>query len=259
MMSAYKSRDIYRCFWSPVEGVPNKHECKICGRKRQQNIRNGYNNLKDHTFSHDVWEETLKRYLRAVCTNGPMDAFVLQPSDKAKTIYEWVEWIVEENLPLNFCEKKLTRNKTSLGKITTKTLKKYMRLLELKLRDMIKDILPPKFGLVMDGWTSDSHHYSAIFATFCDRTNTPNLLLLSCNVQEDIDDNTVFDEDLPDEEKFYGFTAADWFDTIVEVLNKFGVEVNADNVCDIVEFYLGDNCATNRKLATDSGNTVLLV
>ena len=46
-----------------------------------------------------------------------MDAFVLQPSDKAKLNYELVEWIVEKNYPFNFGEKKLNIKKTSLGKI----------------------------------------------------------------------------------------------------------------------------------------------
>ena len=36
---------------------------------------------------------------------------------------------------------------------------------------------------------------------------------------------------------------------------RVGRVINADNVCIIVEFCIGDNCATNRKLANDSGNT----
>ena len=34
-----------------------------------------------------------------------------------------------------------------------------------------------------------------------------------------------------------------------------GRVINADNVCIIVEFCIGNNCVTNRKLANDSGNT----
>ena len=86
-MNAYKSRDIYGYFWSSVEGEPNKHEYKVCGRIRVQKISNGYNNLRTtHRHMYDgEWEDSMKKYLRVVCTNGPMDAFVFQPSGKAKT------------------------------------------------------------------------------------------------------------------------------------------------------------------------------
>ena len=48
---------------------------------------------------------------------GPIDSFVIQPSEKAKSIYGWLEWIVEDNLPLSFCKKPTTRKKTNLAKI----------------------------------------------------------------------------------------------------------------------------------------------
>ena len=49
--------------------------------------------------------------------------------------------------------------------MTATTLDKYLGLLEVKAREIIKAMLSPTFSLIIDVWTIDSHHYSAIFAT----------------------------------------------------------------------------------------------
>jgi hypothetical protein len=133
-----------------------------------------------------------------------------------------------------------------------------MRLLQKKVRTKIKDMLPATFGLLLDGWTIDAYHFSGIFAAYSKETTTtaPQLVqvLLSCNVADDFDDDTQFDDDLHEDEKFYGFTAADWFDVIADVLNlEYGRNITADNAKETIEFMTGDNCSTNRKLCNDLG------
>ena len=75
-----------------------------------------------------------------------MDAFIRTASDKAKNIYSWIEWIVEDNLPLTFCNRKLTNQNTNLKAITYSTLKKYMYLLAEEVKEIISEQLPPTFG-----------------------------------------------------------------------------------------------------------------
>ena len=67
-------------------------------------------------------------------------------------------------------------------------------------------------------------------------------------------------EDINDDLKQYGFTAADWFDVLCDALNEVfentmenGNMINIDNFSEVIEFITADNCSTNCKLARDSG------
>lgn len=120
-------------------------------------------------------------------------------------------------------------------------------------------MLPPTFGLLIDGWTIDALHFSGLFAAFSKETKSdtvPQLVqvLLSCNIADDFNDDTVFYEDLPEDDRFYGFIAADWFDVIADVLNyyDYGRNITADNFKETIEFITGDNCSTNGRLANDA-------
>jgi hypothetical protein len=250
----YKGKDVYSCFYRPIVGEADKHACAICEKTRTQNISKGYANLLTHINSHDGWEVTMNAYLANNRVRGPMDAYIKIPSEKANKIFGWLDWIISDNLSFIFCQKPLTRKYTKLGIMSVNTLKKYMTKLEHILREKIKASLPPTFGLTMDGWSVDSNHFSGIFAIFTDRNGKYAQYLLSCNVADDFDDDTEFDEDLEEDDKFYGFTAADWFDVIRDVLLDFGIEVSPENIGEIIEFFLADNCSTNRRLAIDAGN-----
>ena len=112
---------------------------------------------------------------------------------KAESIYDWIDWIVSDNLSFEFTESEKTRAFTKLRSISVTTLKKYMKLLWKKLRGKVEEILKGKkrFGLKTDGWTVDDDHFLAIFASFVDETKwkQPEVcdILLSCSVQADID------------------------------------------------------------------------
>lgn len=252
-------KDMYLCFWSKITNIEHKHKCNLCLSDRIQNRAHGYKNLFDHLDAkHKDWKEIYRKYAADKVTKGPIDKYYVQASDKAKNIHRWIEWIIDDNLPLNFCEKKCVRKNTNLQNISVNTLKKYMKLLQMRVRNIIGEMLPKTFGLLIDGWTMDSDHYSGIYATFMQEEEHHTWkvvqVLLSCNVADDFDEETEFEVDLPDNEKLFGFTAADWFDSIVDVLNgEYGMNITADNACDTIEFIIGDNCSTNRKLSNDSG------
>ena len=159
---------------------------------------------------------------------------------------------------------------SKLTKISSKTLKKYMKLIKAKVILKIKSKLDKAgtFGLIMDGWSQDSEHFLSIFASFMEDgfVREP---LLSCCVQEDISDEVAFDQvHQADEDKVFGLTAADMFDIIMAVLTfDYDIQVptgnfvegiqqkepiNAFNCNKVLQYYGLDNCSTNRKLSNDS-------
>jgi len=77
--------------------------------------------------------------------------------------------------------------------MTRKTLKKYMIRLVKEVKLIIRARLPKSFGLIIDGWSIGSDHYSGIFAMF-----TNEELQEVYNVADDFDEDTEFDTNLPE-------------------------------------------------------------
>lgn len=256
---SYKGKDIYECFWEPIDGEPRKHKCKMCDTIRNCNVgKSGYQNLKDHMIGqHPGWQATLERFLGG---SGPMDAFVRHISPKAHNVFGWLDYTINGNKPLNSCEDPLVRKYSKLEKVSVKTLKKYMKLVRDKVKDKMTRTLPDSIGLVIDGWTMNSDHYSCLFAVWSnDKTGKVEVMFLSCNVAPDITEDTIFDENLTEDDKHFGFSAADWFDIIVDTLDQYEFEINRDNICEHVQFLSADNCSTNRALSRRTGTCHLFV
>ena len=254
-----KGKDLYDTYFVTSEENKELHKCRECSRNIKQNVKKGYTNLVLHvTMQHkDEYVEKVRAHI-GVAVAGAMDGFVRRSSEKAKNIFGWMEWIVEENLALNTCENRNFRKRTSLSIITTKTLKKYMKMMMRRIFRLIKSRAPPTFGIIIDGWSVGSNHFFAIFVTWTDeKTGFVEEYLIYFGVIEDVDENTVF-EAIDDDLKKFGFTAADWFDVICMALNQVfenyteETRINVDNFADIVEFICADNCSTNVKLCNDS-------
>lgn len=94
-----------------------------------------------------------------------------------------MEWIVRDELELNFCERKLTRNNTTLAQISKKTLKKFMFRLVRAMEKLITTAVneTSKFALVFDGWSGDDSHFTALFVTCpgSKSTTEPHVFLLA--------------------------------------------------------------------------------
>jgi hypothetical protein len=82
-------------------------------------------------------------------------------------------------------------------------------------------------------------------------------ILLSCNVAEDITEETEFVEDILDSKKGFGFSADDWFDIIIDAMHEYDIEVTVDNCSEFIEFLSADNCSTNRSLSTKPGKLLM--
>lgn len=259
MNADFTPKDMYKCFFTAVEGVSHMHTCNACqGKTFRQILANGYANLKDHLDrAHEGWKDTVKRYVNANAS-GPLDAFIIQPSQIAKNMHSWISWVIDDNLPFTFVESKSTRANSAVSPTSVNTLKKYMRLLKNGILKAIRKSVPATFGLIIDGWTSGKYHYFAIYITWYDQKMKAVVEhLIFFDVGDDVDDETEFVEGLAEEDMYLGISAADWFDIICDVLNEVihggEIVITLENFKTFVEFMTMDNCSANKKLSRDTG------
>jgi hypothetical protein len=126
-------------------------------------ISNGYSNLRCHLVTcipnfQSIYDN------RDQIAQGPDIRQYVKVDKKTYNIYKWIEWVVVENLPFSFCEKKLTRENTSRDTISRTSLMKYLDCLSWEVEGILKDILPEKFGMLFDGWDDgNSTNYFGVF------------------------------------------------------------------------------------------------
>lgn len=86
---------------------------------------NGYSNLRSHLATCIPNYQTIydARDLAPVGTD--MRQFV-KVDKKSYNIYKWIEWVVEDNLPFSFCEKRHTRENMCHEPISRTSLMKYL-------------------------------------------------------------------------------------------------------------------------------------
>lgn len=83
-----------------------------------------------------------------------------------RNIVRWIEWLVMENSLSNFIEKPKKNQFSNVTPIGRKTSMKYIDVVNQKLREVIKIRLPETFGVIFHGWSVESEHYTAIFASW---------------------------------------------------------------------------------------------
>lgn len=241
-----------------------KRECELCRKSYSKD--NGYSNLmshlqKQHTDYAQIYNVNHPTVI--VSSQGSIDNF-FGGSSTAKKIWHWIRKVVLIPEPFSYVENPIAREGCVYEGITSETLKKYMIILKNYI--MFKKIKPElqmpnnkirNFGIVYDGWSYESEHYLAIFATYIDDNGIVKTPMLSCSVPEDLDENTRYDENLEDSLKFFGFTASDLFDMLMLTLHDeydFRLpnheELDADNINQFVSFFVSDNCSANRLMAT---------
>jgi hypothetical protein len=148
-----------------VDGV-NKVIC-VCGSV-QKTSSNGFTSCVQHVHrKHNDWESVRSEYVEAK-GNGQITILdFTSVSKKARHIYEWFKWIIENNLPFSFVEKKRTRANVNLDPISRTTFMKYLRLVTLKVEQKLRVLLTDKnFGSILDGWTENSFHFCVLLRLF---------------------------------------------------------------------------------------------
>ncbi|KAE8972430.1 hypothetical protein PR003_g26651 [Phytophthora rubi] len=140
MSDRVSNRDIVRALYTPEDD--GYFMCRLCFVRRKQARGTGMSNLVEHVHrAHaDSYEEEVRRILKR---EGTLDVF-MKVDEFALLVYHWIDWCVEENRELSFCEKPKTRKYSNLKPICAKTLKKYMLALEEVVQARIKAQLSGK-------------------------------------------------------------------------------------------------------------------
>ena len=100
---------------------------------------------------------------KRVNAKGSIPNFV---NPKAKNIYGWLKFVIGKGVGFNWVEWDRVRDFTALEPITIKTLKKFMGLLTKKVEEIVANMLPDKFGIMVDWWSEGREHFFVIFATY---------------------------------------------------------------------------------------------
>jgi len=154
--------------------------------------------------------------------------FFINP--KVVLILSWLDWVVTDNLPLCTVEKATFRKYSVLDDMCTLTLGKYLKLVEEKIDEKLKQELPRKFGIVIDGWSQGTTHYFGVFAAYEKAGKNYNRFLTIA---------PPFDET--------SFTAQNQADFIVDVLE------NVQRTSQDILYLVADNTATNPATAVILG------
>ena len=171
-------------FFEPyADGNSSTRKCKICGFEPTQAQKTGYGNLLKHLeIQNPQHIQPLTNFLATIADDGNRlkKQLQIEVPQRIRDYYEWIDWIVQDNLALSVCEKATYRKNSKLNDVCGKTLRKYMATLVDNVVDKIKADLPDKFGIVFDGWSDGtSTHFVAIFAAYVDKEGSPQYPLLA--------------------------------------------------------------------------------
>ncbi len=258
----------YVCFWEVNPFDEEKHKCKICsvGSSNKYITCKGNNkgitsNLGAHMrqVHKDQWQSECTNYVGELKPSADEPGqtslsdlgFVSKVSPKAKNLHAWMEWVVMEDHPFSFVESVFARRYSKLEPISVNTLKKYIELVGLRVKDKIKKILPENFSGVHDGnffvllliqsfgslsansdslgWTLEGKamHFFAFFASWTDAKGVVRRALLSC---APMGDETAF-------------TAQRHAAAIEDVLGDY------DRTRSALQCFSSDSCPTNQACA----------
>ncbi|ETV86037.1 hypothetical protein H257_02526 [Aphanomyces astaci] len=218
-----------RYFFSDItdsnDETTGRWRCTLCQRTYTQQEGRDYTNLLAHVKASHSNYATLMREAPTAAQSTNIRLWV---SDRVKGRFGWISWIVEEGLPLTFCEKPSTRRFTNLPIISHVTLRdNILRLTEVVEKEISKEI-PDRFGIIFDGWTHNSEHYLAVFGSYeKDGVFEQPLLSLAPIIHE------------PDDYH----SAKTHYTAIKSVLAMFKKTIKQ------CVFLVGDNCSVNKKLA----------
>lgn len=233
-----KLREVCLAFFEKKEDNENLWKCRVCpnsSKSIKRSSKSGWSNLVSHLkrYHEDYTEvyEKLKNEGKEYATPSMFDFLDV----KTTAYYQWLDWIVGENRELRIVEKKLSRKYSNIKRsVSTNTIKKYMFGVTKKVEENIQAILPEKFGIIFDGWEHESRNeeYLGCFAVI--PNHKPILLFMQ----------PFFIEEDPDDPDEVMFGAADYSDMLNTGLSTYARSIQS------ITFLVGDNCETNKSLAT---------
>ena len=149
------------------EAGQDLRRCK-CSVLRNQKPNSGSTNLFSHIGErHPIWKEKIK-------TKNTLAQVI---SAKRQPIFNWLEWLIKDNLEFTFVDSKLTQKNTKLTKICRQTPVKCLDKTVEIVDQEITRVLTESFKILIDGWTRDSVHYFALFACYHEGSSCITVLL----------------------------------------------------------------------------------
>ncbi|ETP18589.1 hypothetical protein F441_07213 [Phytophthora nicotianae CJ01A1] len=133
-------------------------------------------------------------------------------------------------MPIEEVDNEVTRAMSRWNSVSSKTLKKYVALVEREVEAAIAEEMPESKGGMFDGWSAGSTYYVGIYADYMVDDLAQRVLLALASLLDGND-----------------FGADAHIALIIETLAVFG----KDPGC--LRFIVGDNCATNQAIATRMG------
>lgn len=222
-----KIKSVFRCNSANIVGK----ECTSTRNIFKVITSNGYSNLRTHlTTCIPNWQAIYDA--RDLGAAGPDVRHFVKVDKKSYNIYKWIEWLVEENLTPTFCECKRTKENSFREPISSSSLTKYIDCLSWEVELVLKNILPPEFGLVFDDWDDgNTTSFFGVFVTWWDEATSENKVYLLRLCPFEASEN-----------------AADiYLDSIEKYLMRVGKSMAN------VTVIMGNNCPTNISLAGKAG------
>jgi hypothetical protein len=218
------NRIICESLYEVSNAALHMYKCKLCSKERKQLPGRGYSNLLTHLCNDHPDYKAQAELLRNGGPNASiLDHFVIV--EKVQNIVDWMDWILELNLPWSFVDQDITRRFSKLKMISSATLKDKMFKLKERLVDDISSKLPEKFGILFDAWSNSNIHYLATYAVVPTSENFPFFPLLQFMPLKD-------EEDL---------SAESYNEAFDNIMHKFKKDPGN------ISFMIGDNCSTNIK------------
>ncbi|OWY93532.1 hypothetical protein PHMEG_00037041, partial [Phytophthora megakarya] len=172
---------------------------------------------------HPQYETEYVAHTSSLAANLQSFGFV---SDKIANIYHWMEWVVHRNMPLSEIDHLLTHSMFRLKLISSRTLRKYLSMATMAVEKVIAANMPPEVGIMFNAWQCLSGHYVALIAMYC-RNDEMNYGLLALAPLDEADQSS---------ESYCSF--------LRNILPIFGQSEES------LKVLVGDNCATNQRMAT---------
>jgi len=170
--------------------------------------------------------------------------FSATPSLKAKTYFDWINFIIARDEPLSVVEDATVRQIVKMSKVSRKTIRAQI----IKLAEIVKLKIKKEIGkgcCVADGWDGGTYHYTAVVHSWPVRVDREDGYMIQ------IKQALLSIAPLLDQSKYDAKSHAD---SIKEVYNNYLSVEQKDNGTvgsELIVAFTLDNCSMNHAMVRD--------
>ena len=169
-----KDIDVCKLFFEQDPSDLLKYKCKVCSKVVKKG-GSSYSNLGSHMRGQHAEQLQAATQARSI-GQRTLDQSCFDV--RVNEVYSWMELVVMENLPFTIVESTWMRSNVKFkATITRHSIADAVEATYEVVRKKVQEMLPPKFGLMFDGWSENGVHYVVSFAVFGDNDQRRELLL----------------------------------------------------------------------------------